>query len=242
MRDLLSDLRRSSNGHLVVQELDPDDDEAAQEEASSLGVYPIEFNVLRDDEFQVKRGYYGLAVLYADAKKVIPVIQRTDDLEYRLASAIYSMTTEERPGVAFLQGFGAKGDYDLPDLRTALADRFNVRTIRMSPDSTPPIAPDSTRAVVVAGPTQALDSLALKRLGDYVGGGGALPSSSWTPSTSIPRVPSRSPFIRGWSPSWKGGGCSSTRAWWRICPPASRCRWASRGSSTSSHPILSGPS
>lgn len=173
VRDLLSDLRRASNGNLVVQELDPDDNEAAQEEASSLGVYPIEFNVLRDDEFQVKRGYYGLAVLYADDKEVIPVIQRTDDLEYRLASAIYGMTTLERPGVAFLQGFGAKGDYDLPDLRTALADRFTVRTIRMTPDSTPVISPDSNRAVVVAGPTQALDSLALKRLRDFVAGGGA---------------------------------------------------------------------
>jgi gliding-associated putative ABC transporter substrate-binding component GldG len=173
VRDLLSDFRRASNGNLTVEEMNPDDDEAAAEEAGSLGIYPVEFNVLRDDEFQLKRGYYGLAVLYADEQEVIPVIQRTDDLEFRLASAVYSMTTQERPGVAFLQGFGAKGDFDLPDLRSTLADRYSIRNIRMAPDSTPAIPMDSTRVVVLAGPTEALDSTALGRLEDYVDQGGA---------------------------------------------------------------------
>jgi ABC-2 type transport system permease protein len=173
VRDLLSDFRRASNGNLTVEEMNPDEDEAAAEEAGSLGIYPVEFNVLRDDEFQLKRGYYGLAVLYADEQEVIPVIQRTDDLEFRLASAVYSMTTQERPGVAFLQGFGAKGDFDLPDLRSTLADRYSIRNIRMTPDSTPVIPMDSTRVVVLAGPTQALDSTAIGRLEDYVDQGGA---------------------------------------------------------------------
>jgi len=173
VRDLLSDFRRASNGRLVVEELNPDQDEGAQEEAGALGIYPVEFNVLRDDEFQLKRGYYGLAVLYADAQEVIPVIQRTDDLEFRLASAVSTMTNPERPGVAFLQGFGAKGDFDLPDLRSALADRYTIRNIRMIPDSTPPISLDSTRVVALAGPTQALDSTALARIEDFVDAGGS---------------------------------------------------------------------
>jgi ABC-2 type transport system permease protein len=173
VRDLLSDLRKASNGSLLVEELDPDEDDSAQEEASSLGVYPVEFNVLRDDEFQLKRGYYGLVVLYADEQEVIPVIQRTDDLEFRLVSAIHGMTTEERPGVAFLQGFGAKGDFEIPDLRGNLADRYALRTIRAVPDSTPPIARDSTEVIVLAGPTQPLDSVALGRVRTFIEGGGA---------------------------------------------------------------------
>lgn len=173
VRDLLSDFRRASNGRLLVEELNPDEDESAEEEAASLGIYPVEFNVLRDDEFQLKRGYYGLAVLYADEREVIPVIQRTDDLEFRLASFVYGMTTDERPGVAFLQGFGAKGDYELPELRSALADRYSVRTVRMVPDSTPPIPQDSTRVLVLAGPTQPMDSVALGRVRDFVQAGGA---------------------------------------------------------------------
>ncbi len=173
VQDLLSDLRRASNGKLRVEELNPQEDQEVLEEAASMGISPVEFNVLRDDEFQVKRGYYGLAIQFADEQEVIPVIQRTDDLEFRLVSAVHSMTTRERPGVAFLQGFGAKGAYELPEFRDMLAERYSVRNHRMVPDSTGPILPDSTRVVVLAGPSQPLDSLAVEQLEAFLASGGA---------------------------------------------------------------------
>ena len=91
-------MRGASGGSLEVTDRDPDDDDEASTEAAAFGVFPVEFNVLRDDEFQVRRGYYGLAVTYADQQEVIPIIDRVDDLEFRLASAISNMTTEERQG------------------------------------------------------------------------------------------------------------------------------------------------
>jgi ABC-2 type transport system permease protein len=63
VRDLLADMRGSSNGNLLITEVNPDDDEEVAAEAASYGIGPVEFNVLRDDEFEVRRGFYGLAVL-----------------------------------------------------------------------------------------------------------------------------------------------------------------------------------
>lgn len=205
VRDLLSDLSRASNGNLVVEELNPDDDEAALDDARSYGIYPVEFNVLRDDEFQLKRGYYGLAVQYADEQEVIPVIQRTDDLEFRLVSAVYAMTTEERHGVAFLEGFGAKGAYELPDLQSTLADRYAVRTHRLVPDSTAPIPLDSTRVAVLAGPTQPLDSLALARFEEFVARGGAA-LVLLEPILLDPQSPQPMPVFSGLGPYLEGRG------------------------------------
>jgi len=54
VRDLVADLRGASGGQLITEELNPDENEEAANEASSLGIFPIEFNVLRDDELQVK--------------------------------------------------------------------------------------------------------------------------------------------------------------------------------------------
>jgi ABC-type uncharacterized transport system involved in gliding motility auxiliary subunit len=173
VRDLLSDFRKASNGNLLVEELNPDEDDAAREDAAARGIYPVEFNVLRDDEFQIKRGYYGLVVLFADEQEVIPVIQRSDDLEFRLASSIYGMTNVDRHDVAFLSGFGARSDVELPGLRSVLADRYTVRSVSMAPDSTPPLAAEAIRVVVVAGPTQPLDTVALGRIRDFVDSGGA---------------------------------------------------------------------
>lgn len=209
VRDLLSDFRRASNGRLLVEEVNPDNDSDAQQEASTLGIYPVEFNVLRDDEFQIKRGYYGLAVLYADEQEVIPVIQRTDDLEFRLASSIRGMTIEERPGVAFMQGFGSKGGSELPEFRSLLAERYTVRSVRMAPDSTPPISSDSTQVIILAGPTQALDSLARFRIEEFVDGGGSA-LLLLEPILLDPQSPQPIPVFSGLDPTLERWGVHFT--------------------------------
>jgi ABC-type uncharacterized transport system involved in gliding motility auxiliary subunit/ABC-type transport system involved in multi-copper enzyme maturation permease subunit len=173
VRDLLADMRRASNGNLLVSDVDPERDEDVEAEATELGVYPVEFNVLRDDNFEVRQGYYGLAVIYAEESEVTPVIQRTDNLEFQLASQIYRMTTEERPGVSFVQGFGAKSPSEVPGLRESLAERYDIRSVDIAGDSASAISHDSTEVLVLAGPTQRLDEMALQRVRDFIDGGGA---------------------------------------------------------------------
>ena len=173
VRDLLADMRRAANGKLVLTDVDPDGDSEAEEEASQLGIYPVEFNVLRDDQFEVRRGYYGLAVVYADESDVTPVIERTDDLEFRLASAIYDMTTTERPGIAFVDGYGMKRPTDVSGLAQSLGERYTIRSVNISGDSASAIDRDSTEVLVVAGPLEPLDGLAAQRVSDFVNAGGS---------------------------------------------------------------------
>ncbi|HEX6938109.1 MAG TPA: Gldg family protein [Longimicrobiales bacterium] len=173
VRDLLADYRAASDGRVQVLELDPGEDEEAAEEAASLGIREIQFNVLRSDEFQIRNGWLGLAVLYADEREVIPMISRTDDLEYRLTSMIASLTTEEKPRLAFLTGYGARGPFRYPALREALAGRYQVRTIDLAGDSVPTLTPDSFRVVVLAGPEQELGAEAVAALERYLDAGGA---------------------------------------------------------------------
>jgi len=172
VRDLLADMSGASNGNLSITVADPDKDEDAAEEARSFGIGPVEFNVLRDDEFQVRRGYYGLAVTYADQREVIPIIDRVDDLEFRLASDIASMTTDERGRVTFVQAFGGKGPYEISGLSESLTDRFDLRS--WNPTTEGVESPlDSTRVLVVAGPTEPIDAGTLSDMEAYVDGGGA---------------------------------------------------------------------
>ncbi len=173
VRDLLADMRVASGGGVVVSELNPDDDEDAASEASAFGIFPIEFNVLRDDEFQIRRGYYGLAMTYADDEEVMPLIERTDDLEFRLASAIYRMTTETRPRVNFVEGFDTKGLDDIPGLRESLGGRYEIGSVAIAGESGSVISGDSTAVLIVAGATATLDSLAVERVEEYVDQGGA---------------------------------------------------------------------
>ncbi len=171
--DLVADLRRAAGVQLVVENLNPNDDAEVATEARNLGITQNEFNVLRDDEFEVRRGWFGLALLYADQREVIPFIDRTDDLEFRLLSAIATMTTEERPGVAFLTGFGSQGPETFPSFTQALSERYNVQTIDISVDTVPALSRDTLDIVVVAGPQQPLGGPAVDAIRSFTDGGGS---------------------------------------------------------------------
>ena len=174
VRDLVADLRGASNGMLNTAEVNPDDGEDEADQASSVGVMPIEFNVLRDDELQVKRGYFGLAVTYADEQEIIPVIDRADDLEFRLVSAIANMTNEDRPTLAFMSGFEAKESFQYRSFRESVADRYNITTVNLAADSLgPPTVPDTVDVLVVAAPAQPLSPTAVRAIESYLDDGGA---------------------------------------------------------------------
>ena len=173
VEDLLADFRRAGGGQLVVEKIDPDDDDDARSEASGLGIPALDFNVLRDDEFEVRRGYFGLAMMYADQREIIPIIDRTDDLELRMATAVVSMSSDVRTRLRFASGFGARQAFALPALQQELSERYSIGSVPLDGDSVPRLDPDSINVLVVAGPTEPMSRLALDRLGEYVDAGGA---------------------------------------------------------------------
>ena len=173
VQDLVADLRRAAGGQLVVEHLNPNEDAEVATEARSLGITQNEFNVLRDDAFEVRRGWFGLALLYADQREVIPFIDRTDDLEFRLVSAISTMTTEERAGIAYLTGFGAQGPETFPSFHRDLSDRYDVRTIDLAVDTVPVLSRDSLDIVIVAGPQEPLRAPTVEAIGSFIDAGGS---------------------------------------------------------------------
>ncbi len=169
--DLIADLRGAADGQLVVQDLNPNESPEAGTEARNLGISQNEFNVLRDDEFEVRRGWFGLAILYADQREVIPYINRTDDLEFRIVSAIAKMTTLQRPTLAFLTGFGAQGPETFRTFAQSVSERYDLQTIDITVDTVPDLS--AVDVVVVAGPQQPIQQQTVNALDAFVDGGGS---------------------------------------------------------------------
>src|SRR5438093_9212352 len=74
--DLLSDYRAAGRGNVKLVIADPSADSAALKEVRTLGIPPVQFNVLGQGELQVKEGYLGLAIRYADGVKTMPFVQQ----------------------------------------------------------------------------------------------------------------------------------------------------------------------
>lgn len=199
VRDLLADYRRAADGRLRIVELNPDRDESAAEEAGSMGIQPIQFNVMRGDELQIKRGWLGLAVLYADRQEVVPLIDRTDDLEYRLTSMIASLTATGKPKLAFLSGYGARSQFEFGLFTQALGERYTIETVELGSEDADSLSPETYDLAVLVAPTQPLDNAALDRLRRYLDtGGAALVLAEGV--TLDPRMPMSQPVMTGLGP------------------------------------------
>jgi ABC-type uncharacterized transport system involved in gliding motility auxiliary subunit len=167
--DLLRDLRSAGRGQVRIVERDPSDDDAARREAESIGIQPVQFNVIGQSELQVKQGYLGLAIQHGGETETIPFVQRSDDLEYRLVSAVRHLTRDKKPVVGLVVEAQGQG-VSFQELDAELARSYEVRRIDLG-DSTQP-AKDVT-ALVLAGSPDTLPSAQLARLQAFLERGGS---------------------------------------------------------------------
>ena len=172
VEDLLRDLRAAGGGNVRVVRLDPARDSAALTEARALGIPPVQFNVIGEAQLQIREGYMGLAVLYADAQETIPVIQRTDDLEYRLVGAIRTMTRPAKPVVGFVAD--PMDEYvrqrTWRTLQDELRRQYELRTLSLA--DTAALSPD-VQVLVLAGAPDSLDGGQQARLTAFFARGGS---------------------------------------------------------------------
>ncbi len=169
--DLLGDFRSAGGGRVRVVERDPADDEEAQTEARALGILPVQFNVIGEAELQVKNGFLGIAVQYADGSETIPFVQRTDDLEYRLASFVQSLTRTDTSVVGLIESAPRPGPpIRFTSLLRELGQNHEVRTLSIL-DSTP--IPEEVRVLILAGTPPSLSDSQVQRFTEYFRRGGS---------------------------------------------------------------------
>lgn len=191
--DLLRDLRSAGHGKIRIVRLNPKD-ETVQHEAQTLGIEPVQFNVIGQSELQVKQGYLGIAIQYGTGSETIPFVNRTDDLEYRLAAAIRSLTVAKKPVIGWI-AMGPQGGGSVQGLRTQIAKDYDVRNIPPT-DSTP--LPSDISTLVVVGSSDSLPASQLRSLEAFFHrGGSALVLADGM--TLTPQLPMASPHPVGWN-------------------------------------------
>lgn len=197
-RDMLSDYRTLSKGKIQLSTKNPLSDEKILEEARALGVQSVRFNVVSQEEFQVKEGFLGIVIAYRGKREAIPFVQNARGLEYQLSSLIKKLTTDNKPVIGFVSGHGEKslsGEYrtiaeewrtqfdvrdiaaekakpsDGADTATPLGKAGSAATSLDGPTRLP--IPDDVSVLVVAGPKESFSDEEKKSLADFLGRGGS---------------------------------------------------------------------
>lgn len=175
INDFLDDLAAGSGGAVSVVRRFPDADEDAARKAQLAGVPPVQFNVQTPNGLEIKNGFLGMAMTYADRREVIPYIRSIDGFEYRVATLAYNMLQREdaRKTVGFLSGHGEKPlRENYSGLAGLLSQQYALTEVAPDPDGALDLS--GVDALIVAGPTQRMTPQEYDALHQYLMNGGKM--------------------------------------------------------------------
>ncbi len=90
--DLLHEFEAQSNGKVKLVFEDPGESESKKQSATALGIQEVQLQEQSSEGLQIKKGFFGLALLYGDKKEVIPVLQNLESFEYDLIVKLKKLT------------------------------------------------------------------------------------------------------------------------------------------------------
>ncbi len=111
--DLLEEFEAQSDGKISLVFDNPDTEEK-RKDATALGVQEVQLQEQSSQGMEIKKGFFGLALLYGDKKEVIPVLQNLESFEYDLIVKMKKLT-EGTKTIGILEGQeGSRFTLDLP--------------------------------------------------------------------------------------------------------------------------------
>jgi ABC-2 type transport system permease protein len=180
VKDILGEYKAFSS-KVNIELIDPAKDETTASELQSLGIPELQMQIMEKDEFKVQKGYFGLALFYADKKEVIPVVQDVQNLEYELTSAVKRLTSTELKKVGFLSGHDEHGIYENPYGAQSQATANDYTSIKKSLDKNYTVTPidvssgqkiENIDTLIIAGPKKALSERELYEIDQFIMRGG----------------------------------------------------------------------
>jgi ABC-type uncharacterized transport system involved in gliding motility auxiliary subunit len=195
LADLLSDLRAEGGGKIRVVWRNPATDDGVRRDAQGLGIVPVKLNVFGASGSRVKEGYLGLGVQFSAARDAIPLVDRTDDLEYRVVAALRGLTQVKKPVIGVVVD-GLASVAGIETLQKQLAKAYDIRNISMRDSSQPA---SDVSMLLLAGTPDSLPAGAVQRMRSFFQrGGGALVMAGGTRLSD--RRPTAVPSGAGWNP------------------------------------------
>lgn len=164
VKDLLSEYKIKSRNKVKFEFIDPQDQEKKME-AQRAGIYPLQFQEVKEGEFGVKEGFMGLEFLYGDKKEIIPIIEDIGSLEYDVTSRIKRLTSTEEKTIGF-----TKGHNETPldeRIKEEISKRYRVEEIDVDSSE----IPSKFSTLLMLGPKSTYGDTAIQKIKNFLESG-----------------------------------------------------------------------
>ena len=169
-QEMLVEYASLADGLLLYEFINPNENEANEQDAVSHGIQPVLINVREKDQVKQQKAFLGATVALDDRSDVIPFIQPGTAMEYALSTAIKKISIKEKPTIGFLQGNGEPPVSELMQLNNQLTVLYEIVDVRL--DSLE--VPDKVKTLVMLRPTDSIPNATLNRLDNFLGRGGRI--------------------------------------------------------------------
>ncbi len=159
----LLNMQRQSRQRLRVEVYDPDKDPDKAQEARDYQLPQADFSVIEKDQFQVKRGYFGLVILFTDRSETIPFFGQIDSFEYEFIRRLLKLTASTEPKLYLSTGSGE----DWQSANTfyqELGKSYNLVRLDLATDNLTEVVDNKTQAILVYNPQNKIDDKVVSQL------------------------------------------------------------------------------
>lgn len=168
INDILIEYSNLSGGHLFFEFINPNESEELEKKAMGEKIQPVVVNIREKDQVKQQRAYMGAVVKIGEEKEVIPVIQSSEGLEYKLSSAIKKLSVTNKPKIAFLTGHGEQGKATMQQVMQQLSVLYDVAEVPL--DNYTDLR--NYKTVMLVAPSDSFSQGALNSLEKYLNNGG----------------------------------------------------------------------
>lgn len=170
-KDLLVEYNNISDGKVVYEFVNPNEEQQKEVEAQRNGIRPVMINVRKRDQMSQQRAYLGAVIKMGDQKETIPAMRPGAAMEYNLSSNIKKLAVDKKPKIALLQGHGEPKLSGLGQLQQSLSVMYNIEEYKFS-DTTHIPAEYST--LLIIAPKDSVNPRYFEYMDDFLAGGGRI--------------------------------------------------------------------
>ncbi len=131
-RDLLYEYRSVSDQNVVFGFVNPNENEAKEQETQQQGIAPMVLAVRERDKSEQMRAYMGAVVKMGDQQEAIPFVGEGAQMEYNLSRSIKKLSATDKSKIGFVQGHGEPSRQQLAQAIEELSALYDVDTVSLS--------------------------------------------------------------------------------------------------------------
>jgi gliding-associated putative ABC transporter substrate-binding component GldG len=169
--DLLVEYENRSDGNVVYEFINPNENEAEEQKAQQKGINPVMVNVTEKDQVKQMRAYLGAVLQMGEKTEIIPMVQPGSGMEYSLTTSIKKISVVDKPKVAFLQGHGEPSLNASVQVLQQLSVLYDVEPLTISDTAD---IPSYIKTIAIINPTDTFPKQDFAKLDKYLSTGGSI--------------------------------------------------------------------